>query len=182
MPKKVKELSAVEVKRIDRPGRHAVGSIPGLLLVVKDTGARSWIFRTMVGGKRRGIGLGGYPEVPLAEARERARAIKKDIRERGVDPIEQKPLSPFILPSNGRSFGRFLRGGRRSFRLSGKPAERIFAKPLFTSDAPFHPIRHRSVWETSPRLIVSGPTHCMKGPCCLFCSIPARDHVAPGNR
>ena len=39
MPKKAKELSAIEAKRIIKPGRHAVGGAPGLLLVVKDTGA-----------------------------------------------------------------------------------------------------------------------------------------------
>ena len=63
MPKKAKELTALDVKRIIQPGRHAVGVIPGLLLVVKDTGAKSWILRTVIGKKRRNIGLGGYPEI-----------------------------------------------------------------------------------------------------------------------
>ncbi len=71
MPKKAKELSALDVKRITKPGRHAVGTVPGLLLVVKDTGAKSWILRTVVGSKRRNIGLGGYPEITLAKARDK---------------------------------------------------------------------------------------------------------------
>jgi len=61
MPKKAKELSAIDVKRLIKPGRHAVGVIPGLLLVVKNTGARSWVLRVIIGKKRRNIGLGGYP-------------------------------------------------------------------------------------------------------------------------
>jgi integrase len=89
MPKKTKELSALEVKRLTRPGRHAVGFISGLLLVVKESGNKSWILRTMVGSKRRNIGLGGYPEVSLAEARDKAKEIKKQIQE-GIDPIEEK--------------------------------------------------------------------------------------------
>lgn len=89
MPKKAKEQSALEVKRINEPGRHAVGYIDGLLLVVKDSGAKSWMLRTMVGNKRRNIGLGSYPEISLAEARESAREIKKKIRQ-GVDPVEEK--------------------------------------------------------------------------------------------
>lgn len=89
MPKIVKELSALEVKRLTRPGRHAVGNIAGLLLVVKESGAKSWHFRTVIGKKRRSIGLGSYPEVSLADAREKAREAKELIKQ-GLDPIEQK--------------------------------------------------------------------------------------------
>ena len=42
MPKIAKELSALDIKRLTRPGRHAVEYIPGLLRVVKDSGDRSW--------------------------------------------------------------------------------------------------------------------------------------------
>ncbi|MFP3984115.1 MAG: tyrosine-type recombinase/integrase [Desulfurivibrionaceae bacterium] len=89
MPKRTKELSALEVKRLTRPGRHAVGTISGLLLAVKDSGAKSWILRTVVGGKRRNIGLGSYPEISLAEAKERARDAKEKIRQ-GIDPVEER--------------------------------------------------------------------------------------------
>lgn len=89
MPKRAKELSAVEVKRLTKPGLHAVGIVSGLLLCVKDTGARSWILRTMIGNKRRVVGLGAYPEITVAKARDRARAIKEDIRH-GIDPIAEK--------------------------------------------------------------------------------------------
>jgi integrase len=89
MPKKVKEMSAIEVKRLTKPGRHAVGGIPGLLLVVKDSGATSWILRVTAGNRRRNIGLGGYPEVSLAAAREKARAIKKKV-EQGIDPVQER--------------------------------------------------------------------------------------------
>ncbi len=89
MPKKVKELSATEIRRIEKPGRHAVGYISGLLLVVKESGSKSWILRTLVGGRRRSIGLGGYPETSLADAREKAKAAKRAIRQ-GVDPVEDR--------------------------------------------------------------------------------------------
>jgi integrase len=89
MPLKAKELSATEVRRITKPGRHAVGGVSGLLLVVKDTGAKSWILRTVVGTKRRNIGLGGFPDVGLAQARERARDMKQLILD-GIDPVEER--------------------------------------------------------------------------------------------
>ncbi|MFO7761879.1 MAG: integrase arm-type DNA-binding domain-containing protein [Desulfobia sp.] len=89
MPKRAKELSAVEVKRITQPGRHSVGVPPGLLLVVKKSGAKSWIYRTMVGIKRRSIGLGSYPTISLSQAREKARGIKHKIEE-GADPTKER--------------------------------------------------------------------------------------------
>lgn len=103
MPKKAKELTALDMKRISKPGRHTVGIIPGLMLVVKDSGSKSWILRTMVGSKRRNIGLGGYPEVTLAKAREKARQMKEDIR-KGIDPVEQRKAVKMALRAsqNGR--------------------------------------------------------------------------------
>lgn len=42
-----------------------------------------------MGGKRRDMGLGGYPDVTLAQAREKARAARNRV-EQGVDPIEER--------------------------------------------------------------------------------------------
>ena len=39
MPKKAKDLSALEVSRLTAPGHHAVGGVAGLYLYVLDTGA-----------------------------------------------------------------------------------------------------------------------------------------------
>jgi integrase len=87
MPKKVKELSALEVGRLTHPGFHAVGGVPGLLMQVTQTGSRSWVLRKMIGGKRRDMGLGGYPARTLAQARQDARDAESKIKA-GVDPIE----------------------------------------------------------------------------------------------
>lgn len=89
MARKAKELSALEVGRLTKAGHHAVGGVAGLYLYVLDSGARSWVLRTMVGTKRKHMGLGGFPEVPLAKAREKARAAKEQI-DQGIDPIMQR--------------------------------------------------------------------------------------------
>lgn len=86
MPRKAKELSAYQVRRIKRPGLHAVGGVAGLHLLVKPSGARSWILRVVIGDRRPDIGLGGYPDVSLADARSEAREVRKQIRA-GVDPV-----------------------------------------------------------------------------------------------
>lgn len=89
MPKKAKELAAYQVKAIKKPGLHAVGGVDGLCLNVKTSGARSWIQRYMFAGRRREAGLGSYPSVSLAQARDRGREIR-DKAWRGIDPIEER--------------------------------------------------------------------------------------------
>ena len=92
MPVKAKELGALAVSKIaqaKKPGMHAVGGVDGLLLQVTKTGATSWMLRVMIAGKRRGMGLGSYPAVGVASARDKARAARQLIEE-GVDPIEQR--------------------------------------------------------------------------------------------
>jgi integrase len=99
MPKKAQELSALQVKRLAKPGLHSVGGVAGLQLQVKGTGARSWILRAQIGSRRRDVGLGGYPDVTLAAARERAREAREQIRQ-GVDPIEARKAARAALISD----------------------------------------------------------------------------------
>ena len=89
MPKIAREMSPLEVSRLKRPGFHAVGGVPGLYLQVTDSGARSWVLRTKIGDKRRDMGLGGFPGVTLAMARDKARERRKQI-ESGINPIAER--------------------------------------------------------------------------------------------
>lgn len=85
MPKQTKELSALEVKRLNEPGRHPVGTVPGLMLMVRDSGVKGWVLRAVVKDKRTDLGLGGYPAVTLADAIRRAREMRETIA-KGGDP------------------------------------------------------------------------------------------------
>jgi integrase len=88
MPRKAAELTAIEVKRLTAPGLHFVGGVAGLGLQVLPTGGRTWVLRVMIGGKRREMGLGGFPDVKLTDARDAARDAREKIR-KGIDPIAE---------------------------------------------------------------------------------------------
>ncbi len=81
-----KRLSAAFV-RAAPPGRHCDGN--GLYLYVQPSGARSWVQRLVIRGRRRDFGLGSVALVSLAEAREKARANRKLARE-GGDPLAER--------------------------------------------------------------------------------------------
>ncbi len=98
VPKKAKELSALQVRRLKRPGLHAVGGVAGLHLQVKDSGAHSWILRVQIGDRRRDVGLGGFPDVTLGAARDNARQIREQIRQ-GIDPIAARKAAQDALRS-----------------------------------------------------------------------------------
>ncbi|MEO6746677.1 MAG: integrase arm-type DNA-binding domain-containing protein, partial [Caldimonas sp.] len=89
MPRKAKALSPLEVRRLTRAGRWSVGGTDGLALQVTPSGARSWVLRVAAGGRQREMGLGSFPTVPLAEAREKARQHRALVKQ-GVDPIASR--------------------------------------------------------------------------------------------
>ena len=88
MPRKASELTAIAIQRLTAPGLHFVGGVAGLALQVLPSGARTWVLRITVGAQRRDMGMGGYPDVPLAKAREAARVARAKVRS-GIDPIEE---------------------------------------------------------------------------------------------
>ena len=96
MPKVAKELTPMAVKQLRHPGPPRtsnvvmpVGGVSGLLIQITPSNAKSWIVRTMVGTKRREIGLGSYPEISLGQARIDATDEKRKIKA-GIDPVAER--------------------------------------------------------------------------------------------
>jgi integrase len=140
MPKVAKELSAVEVRRLtEKPGYHAVGGVAGLLLAAQPSLAASWILRVRVGGKRRDIGLGSFPEVSLARARERAREDRDLIRQ-GIDPIADRKAKHDALKA--------AQDGHLTFDLAAK-------RYLALKTKEFANVKHAAQWESTIRTYAS---------------------------
>ncbi|RQO73165.1 integrase [Aquitalea sp. FJL05] len=111
MPKKAKELSALAVSRLKENGKHAVGGVDGLYLRIAGN-SRAWVLCAAMGSRinqsgkevvrRLSMGLGPFPEISLAEAREKARSMRKKIRD-GIDPLQEK-LKAKLTSSKAKTF------------------------------------------------------------------------------
>jgi hypothetical protein len=89
MPRRAKDLTALEVSRLTAPGFHSIGTVPGLQLQVSPTGHRSWVLRYAIGQTRKAMGLGSYPGVTLAMVLVKAREARQKL-EAGIDPLGER--------------------------------------------------------------------------------------------
>jgi integrase len=89
-------LKALEIKNA-KGGMHADGS--GLYLRVQDSGAKSWIFRFQLNGKRREMGIGTLDMKSAPDARADAAKYTAQVRS-GIDPIEARKVSDAIEGTN----------------------------------------------------------------------------------
>jgi integrase len=119
MPKIARELKPIEVGRLKAPGLVSVGGVPGLSLQITSTGARSWILRVKVGTRRRDVGLGSFPGVTLAQAREKARAGREMV-EQGIDPVLARERAQSQLRAEQASIVTF-ESAARSYIKSKSP-------------------------------------------------------------
>jgi integrase len=138
MPKVAAEMSALEVRNLAHPSGKgnalfAVGGVSGLYMQITPTGGRSWILRTIVGKARRDIGLGGFPTVTLAQARDKAREARDKI-ERGVDPVAARQAAKAaLIAAAGRG-------------LSFEKATESYLKAKLDA---FKNAKHRQQWENT---------------------------------
>ncbi len=129
--KKHNALSALKVKTINVPGKYTDGN--GLTLLVEESGTKRWIQRVTIDGKQRNLGLGGYPAVSLALAREVAVANQQAIRA-GRDVIAER--------KEARA------GGKRPVSTKPTFAEEAAAFIEFRSPT-WSNAKHRAQWEST---------------------------------
>ncbi|WP_150497822.1 tyrosine-type recombinase/integrase [Roseibium aquae] len=109
-----KRLSAAFVRSVKTPGKYHDNTGTGLFLRVDPGGGRFWIQRTTIDGRRREIGLGSFPTISLADAREAANENKRLIRA-GHDPIAAKQRDRRVLTFS-QAVERYLEKKEAEFR------------------------------------------------------------------
>lgn len=115
------QLTVARIKALTEPGRYMDGD--GLMLVVKPTGAQSWVLRVRISGERKDMGLGSTKVLTLAEARAKASDLRRDIARGSIRLRKRRrqsiPFPPSAMPP--RSFMRITRrrGRTASIRRSG---------------------------------------------------------------
>jgi integrase len=136
----IHRLTIAKLNSLKRKGLHADGG--NLLFRVSDTGTKSWVFRYSLSGRTRDMGLGPYPELGLAEVRERAFGLRKLLIDK-IDPIEHRNAqraSGRVAAAQHMTFDdcadRYLDAHQNGWR-SGKHARqwretlRVYAGPVF---------------------------------------------------
>jgi integrase len=97
-------LTVRKVAALQEPGRHSDGG--GLYLRITKQGARSWVFMSVVGGKRAEIGLGAVTSVGLAAARALA-AEMRELVALGKDPRQARKPDPSEATASVPTFAEF---------------------------------------------------------------------------
>src|SRR5216683_925523 len=107
------KLTAVEVAKAKGPavlhdggGLYLRVAAPREVRGVEVPGAKSWVFRFQLDGKRRDMGLGPFPDISLAEARAKATEHRKQ-RHEGIDPLDAKAAkrqAQRVSDAKGRTF------------------------------------------------------------------------------
>ena len=85
------KLTALGINSLSAPGLYSDGG--GLNLRIAPGGSKRWVLRLQIDGKRRDLGLGGYPAVSLANARRKAESMR-EIAADGRDPTRDKAAVP----------------------------------------------------------------------------------------
>ena len=95
------------------PGKYEDGY--GLRLVVSKSGAKKWVLRFTLHGRRREMGLGSYPSVGLADARTSALKRRRLVA-KAVDPIEARRIEAKRIPVFTACAARYIRGHRHGWQ------------------------------------------------------------------
>jgi integrase len=107
MVRTVAKLSPAKVRHASKPGLYGDGA--GLWLFVGPAGAKSWLYRFMINGRARAMGLGPVHTVGLGEARARATAARLLCLD-GIDPLETRKAARAGRAAAGVTFGEAAAG------------------------------------------------------------------------
>ena len=164
----VRALNRLNARKVESAaaGKHPDGG--GLVLIVKDTGSKQWVFRFKHLKRETMMGLGSYPEISLAEARVRA-AQGRLLLANGINPIEQgraqqaeaaKGAATKARTTFGQVADQYIKETRESWRNEKHAAQwvmtlEVYCKPIRSIPIEEIETEHvlkvlQPIWRTKP--------------------------------
>jgi integrase len=131
------KLTATKVAGRMNVGYHADGGC--LYFRVAPGGSRGWVFRFALNGRTRDMGLGAYPTITLAMAREKALEMRRLVAD-GIDPIERR---------------RAILADGKAENASTLTFDAAALKYIAAHEAGWRSARHRAQWRNTLRDHVS---------------------------
>jgi integrase len=107
------ELTTAKLRKLTKPGLYGDGQ--NLYLQVRGPTQRSWLFRYMIAGRARSMGLGHVDDVSLVEARNKADAARKLVRD-GVDPLDARAVAQARTITFGEAARRYVEANEAGWR------------------------------------------------------------------
>src|SRR5262245_29885344 len=119
-PRTLQRLNALTVSRARKAGYWGDGG--GLYLQVTGARAKSWIYRFMLAGRRREMGLGPYPAVSLSDARSAA-ARARSLAKQGRDPIDVRDSEQRQSLTFDEAARQFIESNEKAWRAATHRAQ-----------------------------------------------------------
>ena len=138
MPKKLNHALTPLAVKSAKPGRHADGG--GLHLLVKESGARSWVYRFMLRGAARDVGLGaasGPEAISLATARDKAAALRLKVKA-GVDPLAERDQEAAAALA-----------AAQAAKIAGITFKAVADAHIATNEGSWRNAKHRQQWSNT---------------------------------
>jgi hypothetical protein len=99
------KIKAVKADPVKYPKGQKIADSGGLHLFVSPKGAKVFRFRYRIHGREKLISLGAYPDVKLAEAREKRSEMRRLVA-KGIDPSEKRQAEKRPRPTRSRPLPR----------------------------------------------------------------------------
>ena len=130
-PRQINRLTSRRIETLTAPGFYADGN--NLYLDAWNLPRRNWVFRYRRDGRARDLGLGSYPLVSLAEAREAAVDAHRKLRA-GIDPVAERKAA--------KAAGRIESAREMTFRACAEAY-------MKAQQAGWKNAKHAAQWQTT---------------------------------
>jgi integrase len=122
MPKRIVPLTELQVSKA-KPKEKQVTLFDGggLFILITPSGGKLWRFKYRFEGKEKLLAFGTYPEISLADARQRREEARKHLAH-GIDPSAIKKAQKFSPDNDANSFEVVAREWHGKFKESWSPS------------------------------------------------------------